>query len=59
MSVASQMATYLGKALNRAQNGSEAISGSGFNWNNKGSMVFIGNGNVRPLRLPHNKERVA
>jgi hypothetical protein len=46
------MATYLGKALNRAQNGSEAVSGSGFNWNNKGSMVFIGNNNVRPLRPP-------
>lgn len=45
--VASQMATYLGKALNKTSAGSELVAQPGFKWKNKGSMVFIGDQSVR------------
>lgn len=44
--VASQMATYLGKALNSTPVVSELVAQPGFKWKNKGSMVFIGDGRV-------------
>lgn len=46
--VAGQMATYLGKALNKTSSISELVSQPGFTWKNRGSMVFIGDKNVCP-----------
>jgi hypothetical protein len=45
--VASQMAKYLGKALNKTTSTSELVAQPGFKWKDKGSMVFIGDKNVR------------
>jgi len=44
--VAGQMATYLGKALNKTSSLSELVTQPGFTWKNRGSMVFIGDKNV-------------
>jgi hypothetical protein len=46
------MATYLGKALNKTTSISELVTQPGFKWKNRGSMVFIGDKNVRKMSLP-------
>ena len=46
VTVASQMAKYLGKALNKTTSSVELAAQPSFEWNNKGSMVFIGDKNV-------------
>lgn len=40
--VAAQMATYMSKSLNKIAQGTDVQELSPFKWNNKGSMVFIG-----------------
>ena len=45
------MATYLGKALNKTTSMSELVTQPGFKWKNRGSMVFIGDKNVRTTSL--------
>jgi hypothetical protein len=49
--VAGQMAKYLGKALNKTSAISELVTQPGFKWKNRGSMVFIGDKNVRTVPL--------
>jgi hypothetical protein len=46
------MATYLGKALNKTTSLSELVTQPGFTWKNRGSMVFIGDKNVRTTSAP-------
>ena len=46
VAVASQMAKYLGKALNKTTSSAELAAQPSFEWKNKGSMVFIGDKNV-------------
>lgn len=46
LTVASQMAKYLGKALNKTTSSAELAAQPSFEWKNKGSMVFIGDKNV-------------
>ena len=58
--VAGQMAKYLGKALNKTTSISELVTQPGFKWKNRGSMVFIGDKNVRtrsPLQVTQLTDR--
>jgi hypothetical protein len=43
------MATYLGGVLNKAGKGKELEAENGFEWHNRGSMVFLGTFRVGPF----------
>jgi hypothetical protein len=51
------MATYLGKTLNKTPLGSDLASSPGFKWDNKGSMVFIGDKSVSSIDLLRSRYR--
>ena len=51
------MAKYLGNALNKTSSMTELVTQPGFNWKNRGSMVFIGDKNVR-IRSPFQVTRL-